>query len=80
MAGLHPDAVHFLIFMITIVLCSLSATSLALMIAAYFKTSEISLKVLCLCLEVSRLMGGFFLEPARLPKYFSWLDALSFYK
>jgi ATP-binding cassette subfamily G (WHITE) protein 2 len=31
-------------------------------------------------LEVSRLFGGFFLAPSRLPKYFAWLDALSYVK
>lgn len=31
-------------------------------------------------LEVSRLFGGFFLAPSRLPTYFAWLDALSYVK
>ncbi len=36
--------------------------------------------VLPMALELARLFGGFFLSPANLPSYFSWLDALSFVK
>ena len=61
-------------------LCSLAATSLALMISALCKTTDMSVTVLPMALEVSRLFGGFFLSPANLPKYFSWLDALSYAK
>ncbi len=39
-----------------------------------------SVTVLPMALEVIRLFGGFFLAPSRLPKYFSWLDALSYIK
>ncbi len=62
------------------ILCSLTATSLALMISALCKTTDMSVTVLPMALEVSRLFGGFFLSPANLPKYFSWLDALSYAK
>jgi ATP-binding cassette subfamily G (WHITE) protein 2 len=31
-------------------------------------------------LEVSRLFGGFLLAPSRIPNYFAWLDALSYFK
>jgi ATP-binding cassette subfamily G (WHITE) protein 2 len=61
-------------------LCSLAATSLALMISALCKTKDMSVTVLPMALEVSRLFGGFFLSPANLPKYFSWPDALSYAK
>lgn len=80
MVGLHNDAANFFIFMGIMILCSMAATSLALMISALCKTATLALKVLAFCLEVSRLFGGFFLEPSRLPLYFSWLDALSFIK
>lgn len=39
-----------------------------------------SVTVLPMVLEVTRLFGGFFLSPSRLPKYFAWLDALSHIK
>jgi hypothetical protein len=39
-----------------------------------------SVTVLPMVLEVSRLFGGFFLAPSRVPKYFAWLDALSYIK
>lgn len=61
-------------------LCSVSSTSLALMISAICKTTDLSVMVLPLALEITRLFGGFFLAPSRLPKYFSWLDALSYNK
>ena len=50
------------------------------MISALCKTTEMSVTVLPMALEVTRLFGGFFLAPSRLPKYFSWLDALSYVK
>jgi ATP-binding cassette subfamily G (WHITE) protein 2 len=33
-----------------------------------------------MALEVTRLFGGFFIAPSRLPRYFAWLDALSYIK
>ena len=70
----------FFIFALIILLCSFAATSLALMISALCKTTEMSVTVLPMALEVTRLFGGFFLAPSRLPKYFVWLDALSYIK
>ena len=61
-------------------LCSVASTSLALMISALCRTTDMSVTVLPMVLEVSRLFGGFFLAPSRLPKYFTWLDALSYVK
>jgi ATP-binding cassette, subfamily G (WHITE), member 2 len=66
--------------MFIIILCSFAATSLALMISALCKTTAMSVTVLPMALEMTRLFGGFFLAPSRLPKYFSWLDALSYVK
>ena len=66
--------------MFFMLLCSLAATSLALMISAICKTTDMSVTVLPLALEITRLFGGFFLAPSRLPKYFSWLDAISYVK
>lgn len=50
------------------------------MISALCRTTALSVTVLPMVLEVTRLFGGFFLAPSRLPKYFSWLDALSYIK
>ena len=61
-------------------LCSIASTSLALMVSALCRTTDMSVTVLPMVLEVTRLFGGFFLAPSRLPKYFSWLDALSYVK
>ncbi|CAF0815149.1 unnamed protein product [Didymodactylos carnosus] len=78
--GLQPTAGKFFIFMLFMLLCSMASTSLALMISAICKTTDLSVTVLPMALEVSRLFGGFFLAPANLPKYFAWLDALSYVK
>ena len=53
---------------------------MALMISALCRTTALSVTVLPMVLEVARLFGGYFLAPSRLPKYFSWLDALSYIK
>ena len=62
------------------VLCSTAATSMALMISALARTTDLSVAILPMALEVSRLYGAFFLSPANLPSYFSWLDAMSYVK
>ena len=50
------------------------------MISALCQTSDLSVTVLPMALEVTRLFSGFFIAPSRLPKYFAWLDALSYVK
>ena len=80
LVGFASTAGQFFIFMVFMILCSLSATSLALMVSALSRTIDLSVTILPLVLEISRLFGGFFLSPAQLPKYFSWLDALSYVK
>ncbi len=60
------------------ILCSLSATSLALAVSAVCRTVDMSVTVLPMLLELCRLFGGFFLSPANVPKYFEWLDLLSY--
>ena len=78
--GLQATAGKFFLFMLFMLLCSLASTSLALLVSAICKTTDMSVTVLPLALEVTRLFGGFFLAPSRLPKYFAWLDALSYVK
>ena len=50
------------------------------MVSALCRTTALSVTVLPMVLEVTRLFGGYFLAPSRLPKYFAWLDALSYIK
>eukprot|EP00299_Pterocystis_sp_00344_P019877 c9825_g2_i1.p1 GENE.c9825_g2_i1~~c9825_g2_i1.p1 ORF type:complete len:636 (-),score=175.65 c9825_g2_i1:75-1727(-) len=78
--GLQPVTTKFFTFMAFMMLTNLCATSAALMVSAVCRTTDLSVAVLPMMLEVSRLFGGFFLPPINLPHYFSWLDALSFYK
>eukprot|EP00953_Heterococcus_sp_UTEX-ZZ885_P028758 15330-Heterococcus_DN1.PRE.2 len=78
--GLQRTPEKFLIFWAIMTLTSLAATSLALMISAFCRTTDLSVTVLPMALEVSRLFGGFFLSPKNLPAYFAWLDAVSYVK
>lgn len=80
LVGFQAVASKFIIFIIFMTLCSLSATSLALCVSTWCRTTDLSVAVLPLVLEVTRLFGGFFLPPISLPNYFSWLDALSYVK
>ena len=80
LVNLHDEAHKFFVFMGFMVLCNTAATSLALMVSALGRTTDMSVTVLPLLFEASRLFGGFFLSPANLPVYFSWLDALSYVK
>lgn len=54
------------------ILCSTAATSLALAVSAIARTTDMSVTILPMALEICRLFGGFFLSPANLPQYFSW--------
>ncbi|CAF2346165.1 unnamed protein product [Rotaria sp. Silwood2] len=78
--GFQATAGKFFLFAFFMLLCSLAATSLALLVSAICKTTDMSVTVLPLALEITRLFGGFFLAPSRLPTYFAWLDALSYVK
>jgi len=80
LVGLQPVASKFFIFLAFMVLCSMAATSLALMISALCRTTTFAVTVLPMALEICRLFGGFFLSPANLPGYFVWLDVLSYVK
>eukprot|EP01127_Copromyxa_protea_P019219 TRINITY_DN6182_c0_g1_i1.p1 TRINITY_DN6182_c0_g1~~TRINITY_DN6182_c0_g1_i1.p1 ORF type:complete len:624 (-),score=96.66 TRINITY_DN6182_c0_g1_i1:165-2036(-) len=78
--GFQHDALKFFVFMFFMILCNFAAVALATTIAAFGRTTDMAVTVLPLVLEVCRLFGGFFLPPAQLPAYFSWLDALSYVK
>jgi ABC-type multidrug transport system ATPase subunit len=78
LTGFQPTGAKFIIFTIFMILCSLSATSLALMISALCKTTDLSVTILPMVLECARLFGGFFLSPTNLPGGFKWLNALSY--
>ncbi|CAF5174808.1 unnamed protein product [Rotaria magnacalcarata] len=66
--------------MIFIILCSVTSTSMALMISALCRTTALSVTVLPMLLELTRLFGGFFVPPINVPGYLSWIDALSYIK
>lgn len=78
LSGLQPVASKFVIFIIFMILSNLSATSLALMISALCKTTELSVTVLPMVLELARLFGAYFLPPINMPMGFRWIDALSY--
>ncbi|GAX83957.1 hypothetical protein CEUSTIGMA_g11381.t1 [Chlamydomonas eustigma] len=78
LVGFQVVAAKFFIFTAFMILCSLAATSLALAVSALCRTVDMSVTVLPMILELCRLFGGFFLSPANIPKYFEWLDLLSY--
>lgn len=80
LVGFQADAGKFFIFTAFMILCSLAATSIALFISAVCRTTTLAVSVLPMALEVARLFGGYFMPPATIPKYFEWLDALSYAK
>ncbi len=80
LVGFQPVAAKFFIFMAFMVLTSVAATSLATAISAIGRTTDMAVTILPMALEICRLLGGFYLSPANLPAYFSWLDALSYVK
>lgn len=61
-------------------LTSCASTTVAIMIAAFARTTDLAITILPFMLEVFRLFCGFFKPPAILPAYYSWIDAISFVK
>lgn len=80
LVGFQNDVGKFFIFMIFMILGSIAATSLSMMISALARTTDMAVTILPMILEICRLYGGFFLSPANIPKYFVWLDAISYVK
>ncbi|KAJ2992483.1 hypothetical protein HDV02_003047 [Globomyces sp. JEL0801] len=80
MVGFQPVASKFFIYMAFMILASFTSTSLALAISTFARTTTMSVTILPFVFELCRLYGGFFLSPSRLPKYFVWIDALSYVK
>jgi len=78
--GLQAEAGKFFIFMLFMELCCLTAESIALMLSTLCRRVSYAIVILPIIFEGSRLFGGFLLPPKLLPRYFSWLDALSFIK
>ncbi|KAG5189322.1 P-loop containing nucleoside triphosphate hydrolase protein [Tribonema minus] len=76
--GLQPVASKFFIFTGFMILCSLSATSLALLISAFARTTDLSVTMLPSMLETFRLFGAFYMPPASTPAYFVWLNDISY--
>ena len=80
LTGFQYNASSFFIFMVFMVLCTISATSLALMISTICRTTNLAVNILPMALEIARLFGAFFLSPKNIPKYFVWIDAMSYIK
>jgi ATP-binding cassette subfamily G (WHITE) protein 2 len=80
LVGLQANVAKFFMFMVFMILCTLAATSYALMVSTLCRTATLSTSILPTVLEICRLFGGFFLSPANIPGYFKWLDTLSYCK
>jgi hypothetical protein len=80
LVGFQGGATKFFIFTGFLVLGSMAAVSLALMISALARSTDMSVTILPMALEVARLFGGFFLAPSNTPGYFYWLSAVSYIK
>lgn len=80
LVGLQHDAAKWFTYLAFMILTQFSATSLATMVSTLCRTTDLSTTILPITFEIGRLFGGFFLPPAQLPRYFVWLDALSYCK
>jgi ATP-binding cassette subfamily G (WHITE) protein 2 len=80
LVGLQPLFPEFSIFCGFMVLCNMAATSLALTVSTWCRGVDLAITVLPMMLEACRLFGGFFLSPANTPRYYEFLNALSYVK
>jgi ABC-type multidrug transport system ATPase subunit len=78
--GFQRSAEKFIIFFLFMILTGQSTAALTNMVTTLCKTADLSVTVLPFAMELTRIYGGFFLSPALLPKYFMWIDALSYIK
>jgi len=80
MIGLNPIVSHFFIFVLIIVLASLSAISLGICISAASPSVDVANTIAPVALVVFMLFGGYFLNGVNIPNYFIWIEYLSFLK
>lgn len=78
LVGFAPTASQFFVFLGFMCLCNFAAVSLAMMVSAVFRTTDMAVIILPMALEISRLYGGFFVSPGAMPSYYKWLQALSY--
>mmetsp|Transcript_2878 Transcript_2878/g.7606 ORF Transcript_2878/g.7606 Transcript_2878/m.7606 type:complete len:228 (+) Transcript_2878:69-752(+) len=78
--GFQLVASKLFLFVWFVLLAHLAATSLALAVSSIARITDYAVIIVSLLLEISRLFGGFYLSPKQLPKYFSFIDAVSYVK
>jgi ATP-binding cassette subfamily G (WHITE) protein 2 len=80
LTNLGQSATKFFGFVLMLYLDKICATALALMVVSVARSVSVSVVVLPMAIEVSRLFSGYYLAPNMVPKYFVWLDPLSYVK
>jgi len=78
MIGLNPDFGRFLRFLVVLVTTSLVASSFGLLLSAWITNPKVALSVAGTAMLALMLAAGFYVEPAQLPDWISWLRYISF--
>lgn len=80
--GFQNTSQKFRTFMLLMILLSQAATAMAAMISCIFVNLQITVVVLAVSFEITRLFGGWFVPPILLTKLYQWkfADALSYLK
>jgi len=78
--GLNPPADRFFGFLGTILLTANAAFSLGYAISAVAPTVGVALAIAPLIMMPLLIFGGFFVNTDSIPKYFIWLEYMSFFK
>lgn len=76
--GFQADAGKFFLFMLLMMLCQMCGFAMASCVAAIGRTTNMSLIILPMMMEVWRLFGGFYVPPSQSPIYYVWLDHLDY--
>ncbi|KAI8629764.1 hypothetical protein F5Y19DRAFT_75536 [Xylariaceae sp. FL1651] len=79
MTGLIPDAPHFFVFMLTLVLFNLAAAAICLFIGIVCKDSSVANLVGSLVMLFSLLFAGLLLNHDKIPDAALWLQSLSIF-
>ena len=80
--GYQNKADKFFIYMLFMILDTITATSLATMLSTICVSIELTTVVMSVAFEMSRLYGGYFISPAQMEEFPEWkfADALSYIK
>eukprot|EP00741_Cyanophora_paradoxa_P023432 tig00021582_g22636.t1 len=80
MTGLNPAGERYILFVITVILIAAVASSYVSAVGALTGNVAAANAIAPIFIVIMMLFGGFFITFSSIPKYFIWIEYLSFFK